>query len=66
MALTNKVLYENAETVFLTTSKENMYLSSSVVKQVAYFGGDISPFVPECILETIQSRLVKEEHKNEY
>lgn len=63
MALTNKVLYENAETVFLTTSKENMYLSSSVVKQVAYFGGDISPFVPECILETIQSRLVKEERK---
>ncbi len=63
MALTNKVLYDNAETVFLTTSKENMYLSSSVVKQVAYFGGDISPFVPACILETIQSRLVKEEHK---
>jgi len=66
MALTNKVLYANAETVFLTTSKENMYLSSSVVKQVAYFGGDISPFVPECILKTIQSRLVKEEHNNEY
>ncbi len=63
MALTNKVLYENAETVFLTTSKENMYLSSSVVKQVAYFGGDISPFVPACILDTIRSRLVKEEHK---
>ncbi|MBR7040096.1 MAG: pantetheine-phosphate adenylyltransferase [Oscillospiraceae bacterium] len=61
MALTNKVLYEGAETVFLTTSKENMYLSSSVVKQVAYFGGDISPFVPECILETIQKRLIKEE-----
>ena len=60
MALTNKVLYEGAETVFLTTSKENMYLSSSVVKQVAYFGGDISPFVPECILDTIQKRLVKD------
>lgn len=65
MALTNKVLYENAETVFLTTSKENMYLSSSVVKQVAYFGGDISPFVPACILETIKNRLVKED-PNEY
>jgi pantetheine-phosphate adenylyltransferase len=65
MALTNKVLYANAETVFLTTSKENMYLSSSVVKQIAYFGGDISPFVPEGILETIQKRLIKEEH-NEY
>ncbi len=62
MALTNKVLYEGAETVFLTTSKENMYLSSSVVKQVAYFGGDISPFVPECILESIQKRLIKEDH----
>lgn len=62
MALTNKVLYEGAETVFLTTSKENMYLSSSVVKQVAYFGGDISPFVPECILENIQKRLIKEDH----
>ena len=62
MALTNKVLYEGAETVFLTTSKENMYLSSSVVKQVAYFGGDISPFVPECILDNIQKRLIKEDH----
>ena len=62
MALTNKVLYEGAETVFLTTSKENMYLSSSVVKQVAYFGGDISPFVPECILENIRKRLIKEDH----
>ena len=61
MALTNKVLYEGAETVFLTTAKENMYLSSSVVKQVAYFGGDISPFVPECILDTIQKRLMKED-----
>ncbi|MEE5991663.1 MAG: pantetheine-phosphate adenylyltransferase [Oscillospiraceae bacterium] len=63
MALTNKALYEGAETVFLTTSAKNMYLSSSVVKQVAYFGGDISSFVPECILETIQKRLIKEEHK---
>lgn len=62
MALTNKVLYEGAETVFLTTSKENMYLSSSVVKQVAYFGGDISPFVPECILDNIRKRLIKEDH----
>ena len=60
MALTNKKLYSGAETVFLTTSAENMYLSSSVVKQIAQFGGDISPFVPENVLEFIQSRLVKE------
>ena len=42
MALVNRNIYDGAETVFLTTSSENMYLSSSVVKQVAYYGGDIS------------------------
>ena len=60
MALANKKLYADAETVFLTTSAENMYLSSSVVKQIASFGGDISHFVPECILGTIKNRLIKE------
>jgi pantetheine-phosphate adenylyltransferase len=58
MALANKMLYDGAETVFLTTSAENMYLSSSVVKQIASFGGDISHFVPECILHDITERLV--------
>ena len=46
MALANRKLYAGAETVFLTTTTENMYLSSSVVKQIAAFGGDISHFVP--------------------
>ena len=60
MALANKKLYAGAETIFLTTSAENMYLSSSVVKQIASFGGDISHFVPECVHEVIKNRLVKE------
>lgn len=60
MALANKKLYDGAETVFLTTAAENMYLSSSVVKQIANFGGDISHFVPEQILYDIKKRLVKE------
>lgn len=60
MALANKTLYDEAETVFLTTSSENMYLSSSVVKQIASFGGDISHFVPNCILKDITDRLVPE------
>lgn len=59
MALANKKLYADAETVFLTTSAENMYLSSSVVKQIASFGGDISHFVPGTILEIIKNRLIK-------
>ena len=41
MALTNRKLYPEAETVFLTTAADNMYLSSSLVKQVAELGGDI-------------------------
>ena len=60
MALANKKLYADAETVFLTTTAENMYLSSSVVKQIAYFGGDISHFVPDAILDDITQRLIKE------
>ena len=58
-ALTNKKLTPELETMFLSTSAENMFLSSSMVKQVAGFGGDISHFVPPCILETIQARLCK-------
>ena len=60
MALANKKLYAGAETVFLTTSAGNMYLSSSLVKQIAYFGGDISHFVPAEILDDIKQRLIKE------
>lgn len=59
MALANKKLYSDAETVFLTTSAENMYLSSSVVKQIASFGGDIRPFVPIEIHDFIKNRLIK-------
>lgn len=57
MALGNRKLCPEAETIFLTTSAENMYLSSSIVKQIAVFGGDISSFVPAEILPVIESRL---------
>jgi pantetheine-phosphate adenylyltransferase len=56
-ALFNKKLNQELETVFLTTTADNMFLSSSGVKQVASFGGDISHFVPECILNDIEQRL---------
>ncbi|MDN5378390.1 MAG: pantetheine-phosphate adenylyltransferase [Clostridiales bacterium] len=64
MALANRKLYSDAETVFLTTSAENMYLSSSVVKQIASFGGDISGFVPDCILDDIKKRLMRKNTEN--
>lgn len=59
MAMTNRKLNSDLETIFLTTNAENMFLSSSMVKQVAQFGGDISPFVPPCIAGDIQARLMQ-------
>ena len=59
MALANKNLYPEAETVFLTTASENMYLSSSVVKQIAQFGGDITGLVPEVLIDEIKNGLNK-------
>ena len=53
MALTNRQLHADAETVFLTTSADLMYLSSSVVKQVVQYGGDISGFVPASVLDAV-------------
>ena len=60
MALTNRKLNSRAETVFLTTTAEHMYLSSSLVKQVAGYGGDISDFVPACILPDILDKYRKD------
>ena len=60
MALTNKKLNPDVETVFLTTQAENMYLSSSMVKEIARMGGDISDFVPEVIHDTIIKRIQTE------
>lgn len=56
-ALTNKKLNPNLETVFVTASAENMFLSSSVVKQVCSFGGDISDFVPAEVCDDIVRRI---------
>ena len=58
-ALTNKKLNPALETMFLSTSAEHMFLSSSMVKQVAGFGGDISHFVPECILDDIKDSICR-------
>lgn len=66
MALANRKLYPEAETVFIPTASENMYLSSSVVKQIALFGGDISSFVPSEILDDIVKRIGKGEFNENY
>ena len=59
MALANRKLNPDLETVFITTKAENMYLASSLVKEIARGGGSINDFVPDCLREQIKNRLVK-------
>ena len=56
-ALTNKKLAKNVETIFMVTDTEYMFLSSSVVKEVGSYGGDISDFVPPQIKDDIVKRI---------
>lgn len=56
MALTNKTLAEDVETVFLAASNEYSFLSSSVVKEVARFGGPVDHLVPTHVAKEIYSR----------
>ena len=57
MAQTNHKLSPDIETVFLTTGLEYSYLSSTMVKEVAAFGGDITRFVPEAVACKIQGKM---------
>ena len=49
MAGMNKKLYTDIETVFLTPTENFNYISSSLVREIAVFGGDVSLFVPQSI-----------------
>lgn len=59
MAQTNRKLNPDMDTMFLTTSLEYSYLSSTTVKEVAFFGGDISEFVPEPVVEKVHGKVRK-------
>ena len=56
-ALTNKKLNSAVETVFMAAGAENMFLSSSMIKQVCRLGGDVTPFLPEEVSADIIDRL---------
>lgn len=58
MAQLNHQLAPRVETLFLMTSPDNAYLSSSAVREIGSFGGDISGFVPRCILDDVAGRLI--------
>lgn len=57
MALTNKKLNPRVETVFLASDERYTYLSSSGVKEIAFFGGDFDQFVPPEIREDLHRKI---------
>ena len=57
MAQTNRVLAPDVDTVFLTTSLEYAYLSSTIMKEVANFDGDLSKFAPKEITDAVIEKL---------
>lgn len=54
LALTNRKLDNNVETLFLMPSEEYTYLNSSLVKEIARLGGDVSQFVPDVVVQALK------------
>jgi pantetheine-phosphate adenylyltransferase len=57
LAQTNRKLNPVVDTVFLTTNVNYAYLSSSIVREIASYGGDISQFVPNTILQSVYDKI---------
>lgn len=56
MSQTNRQICPEVDTMFLTASVEYSYVSSSTVKEIAYYGGDISAFVPDFVAKEVKKR----------
>ena len=57
MAQTNRVIAPEVDTVFLTTNLKYSYLSSSIVKEIAEFDGDITEFLPPVVVKRVHDKL---------
>jgi pantetheine-phosphate adenylyltransferase len=56
MAIINRKLYHNLDTFFIPSSEKYTYLSSSVVKEMARYGADLSDFVPREIIADVENK----------
>ena len=56
MALMNRKLEGNVETIFLMPKEEYTYLSSRIIKEIARLGGDVSSFVPPAVAEALTTK----------
>ena len=60
-ALVNRQLYHKADTVFVMTSAKYFYVSSSLVKEIAEFGGNLDECVPGPVKKALQSKFLKKD-----
>lgn len=57
LASMNRRLDGNVESIFLMPAEKYMYISSNLVREIAVFGGDVSPFVPPLVVDALYKRL---------
>ena len=60
MALANRRLAHNIDTVSLITSEQHTFLSSSTVREIAALGGDVSSMVPDFVLDALEKKLAQD------
>ena len=59
MALTNKRLAPEVDTVFLMPDEEFTFISASLVKEIAYWDGDLTSFIPENVAFALKEKFQK-------
>jgi pantetheine-phosphate adenylyltransferase len=59
MALMNRKLESTVETIFLMPKEEYTYLSSRIVKEIARLGGSVDAFVPDYVVQALQTKLAR-------
>lgn len=64
MAIINRKLYHNLDTFFIPSSEKYTYLSSTVVKEMARYGADLTDFVPREIIAEVNAKFKKKEEES--
>lgn len=64
MAQTNRSIDRGVDTLFFTTELKYAYISSTIVKEVAFYGGDITGFVPPQIVDCVYDRIQENRKEN--
>jgi pantetheine-phosphate adenylyltransferase len=57
MALTNRKLCDEVETIFMMPNEQYSYISSRAIKEICKLGGDVNCFVPECVSQKLKEKI---------